>query len=130
MKRKKGSTYICEWISRGNASSITTPQPLGYEVDAGECMYIATMGSITIKADQVANQWAYYTAGEGSSSSRPQVQAVTAHPAATAQETAAGHRRDHRREINPPLHPTDSSSSFSSKAEGACQYGCGRMHRQ
>ena len=69
MKKKKGSTYICGWVSKGNASSFTMPQPLGYEVDTGECMDIATMGSTTIKADQVANQWGYYTGGEGTSSS-------------------------------------------------------------
>ena len=69
MKRKKGSTYICGRVSKGNASSLTMPQPLGYEVDTGECIDVATMGSTTIKADQVANQWGYYTGGEGSSSS-------------------------------------------------------------
>ena len=56
MKKKKGSTYICGWVSKGNASSLTMPQPLGYEVDTGECLDIVTMGSTTIKADQVANQ--------------------------------------------------------------------------
>ena len=69
MKKKKGSTYIFGWVSKGNASSLTMPQPLGYEVDTGECMDIATMGSTTIKTDQVANQWGYYTGGERSSSS-------------------------------------------------------------
>ena len=69
MKKKKGSTYICGLVSKGNASSLTMPQPLGYEVDTGECMDIATMRSTTIKADQVANRWGYYTGGEGSSSS-------------------------------------------------------------
>ena len=69
MKKKKGSTYICGWFSKGNASSLTMPHPLGYEVNTGECMDIATMGSTSIKADQVANQWGYYTGGEGSGSS-------------------------------------------------------------
>ena len=56
MKRKKRSTYICGWVSKGTAPSLTMPQLLGYEVDTGECMDIVTMGSTTIKADQVANQ--------------------------------------------------------------------------
>ena len=60
---------MCGWVSKENASSLTMPQPLGYEVDDGECMDIAPMGCTTIKAEQVANQWGYYTGGEGSSSS-------------------------------------------------------------
>ena len=69
MKKTKRSTYICGWVSKGNASSLTMPQPLGYEVDTEECMDIATMGSTTIKADRVANYWGYYKGGEDSSSS-------------------------------------------------------------
>ena len=54
-------------------------QSLGYEVDTGECLDIDTMGSSTIKADQVGNQWAYYTGGEGSScSSKSKTQAAAA----------------------------------------------------
>ena len=69
-KRKKGPTYICGWSSKGNASSLTMQQSLRYEVDTGEWLDIATMGSTTIKADQVANQWAYYTGEEGRVKSR------------------------------------------------------------
>ena len=78
MKRKKGPTYIGVWVSKGNDSSLTMQQPLGYEVHTGECLDIATMGSTTIKADQVASQWAYYTSGEGSSSSKSKKQAAAA----------------------------------------------------
>ena len=37
------------------------------------------MGSATIKADQIANQWAYYISGEGSSSSKSKKHAAAAH---------------------------------------------------
>ena len=33
MKRKKGPTYICGWVSKGNAPSLTMQQPNGYEGD-------------------------------------------------------------------------------------------------
>ena len=128
-KRNKGPTYIFGWLSKGNASSLTMQQPLGSEVDTGECLDIAGMGSTTIGVDQVANQWAYYTGGEGSSSSssKSKRQAAAAPTSQQQQliqqqkdqETAAGHRRDHRRETKPPLHTTDSSSGFSSKAKRA-----------
>ena len=69
MKRKKGPTYICGWVTKGNASSLTMQEPLGYDVDTGECLDIAGMGSTSIKADPMANQWGWYTGGQGSSSS-------------------------------------------------------------
>ena len=80
MKRNTGPTYICGWVSKGNASSLTMQQRLGYEVDTRECLDIATIGSTTIKADEVTNQWAYYTGGEGSSSSSKSKEQAAAAP--------------------------------------------------
>ena len=54
-------------------------QPLGYEGDTEELLDIATMWSATIKADQIANQRAYYMGGEGSSSSKSKKRAAAAH---------------------------------------------------
>ena len=57
MKRKKGPTYMCGWVTKGSALSLTIQEPFGNDVDIWECLNIATMGSTTIKADQTANQW-------------------------------------------------------------------------
>ena len=61
-------------------------QPLGYEVDTGECLEDATMGSTTIKADQAPYQWAYYTGGEGSSSSSKSKKQAAAAPTSQQQQ--------------------------------------------
>ena len=82
----KERSHLHLWVgSKGNASSVTMQEPLGYEVDTGECVDIAAMGSTTIKAHQTANQWGYYTGGQGSSSSSSSISKKRVAPTAQQQ---------------------------------------------